>query len=195
MTRPALDVAAVGGATRARFGGAGTPAPATRGALLLALRIAVVVALASTTLGACSCDTFRFYQVTRSIQEECDIRPNGEFCDEPEGFSPPVDEVWTVERVGDEIRVYVDEEVWVADPRDPAQDANFITAEKLEIAAREPGPCVTTTTRNFAILADNSALTGTIDERSRIEGPDDCGETPTGLRTSSRLDGVIDGAP
>ena len=146
-------------------------------------------------IGACRCDSFRFYDVTRTVQEECDIRPNGEFCDEPEGFSPPVDEVWTVERVGDEIRVYVDEEVWVANPLDPAQDANFITAEKLEIAAREPGPCVTTTSRSFQIVANFDTLTGSLAETSRVEGPEECGETPTGVRRLVELEGIAAGAP
>jgi hypothetical protein len=147
------------------------------------------------SLGACRCDTFRFYEVTRTVQEECDIRPNGEFCDEPEGFSPPVVEVWAVERVGEETRVYIDEEVWLANPPDQDDDPDFFVADKLEIAAREPGPCVTTTSRSFQITANDAELIGFMSESSRVEGPEECGETPTGVRRVVDLAGTIEGAP
>lgn len=151
--------------------------------------------LALTAVAGCRCDTFRFYDVVRERVEECDILPQGELCDEPEGFAPPVQEVWTVERVGEEIRVYVNEEVWVAKPQDPDADPDFITADKLEVATRDPGPCVSTTTRSFEIMATFDSLTGEIAERTRIDGPEECGQTPTGLRTRARLDGVLAGAP
>lgn len=145
--------------------------------------------------GACRFDTFRFYDVTRARTEECDILPQGELCDEPEGFAPPVDEVWAVEHVGEQVRVYVDEEVWVANPATAEGDPDFIAATKLEVSAREPGPCTTTRSRSFEILASFEGLTGEIAERSRLDGPEECGETPTGLRTTSRLDGALAGAP
>lgn len=145
--------------------------------------------------GACRCDSFRFYEVTRARVEECDILPQGELCDEPEGFAPPVVETWSVERVAEQIRVYVDEEVWVANAQDPEDDPDFITASKLEVDTREPGPCVSTTTRSFEIIADFQGLAGEIAERTRLDGPEECGETPTGLRTRARVDGVLVGAP
>lgn len=152
-------------------------------------------ALVLAAFAGCRCDTFRFYDVTRQRVEECDILPQGELCDEPEGFAPPVAEVWAVERADDEIRVYVDQEVWVANPQDPEADADFITADKLEVDTREPGPCTSTTTRSFEILATFDTLTGEIAERTRIDGAEECGETPTGLRTRSRVDGILSGAP
>src|SRR5688572_4494383 len=133
------------------------------------MRLALLLLV--TTAGACRCDSFRFYEVTRTTVEECDIRPNGEFCDEPEGFSPPVVEVWAVERVGEETRVFVDEEVWLANPPDQDDDPDFIVADKLEIAAREPGPCVTTTSRNFQVIANDASIEGSLAESSRVEGP------------------------
>ncbi|MCC7071619.1 MAG: hypothetical protein IT383_09865 [Deltaproteobacteria bacterium] len=155
--------------------------------------------LGVTTLGACRCDSFRFYDVVRDRVEECDILPQGELCDEPEGFAPPVTEVWAVEHAGDEIRVYVDEEVWIAEPQNPEDNPSFVTANKVEVSAREPGPCTTTRTRSFEILATpdpyTGTLTGEIAERSILIGPEACGETPTGLRTRARLDGVPTGAP
>ena len=156
---------------------------------------ALALGLLLTAFAGCRCDSFRFYDVTRTRVEECDILPQGELCDEPEGFAPPVTEVWAVERVGDEVRVYVDEEVWVANPPDPADDPDFVTADKLEVSTVDPGPCVTTSTRSFEILAAFDALTGEVAERDRLDGPDECGETPTGLRTRSRVDGVLSGAP
>ncbi len=159
------------------------------------------IALALGALGSCRCDTFRFYDVVRERTEECDIMPQGELCDEPEGFAPPVTEVWAVEHVGAEIRVYVDEEVWVANVQNPDDSPDFVTADKLEVSSREPGPCTTTRTRGFAILATYDPLTGAgeltgeIAERAVIEGPEQCGDTPTGLRTRARLDGIPAGAP
>ncbi|MBI1946132.1 MAG: hypothetical protein HYS27_10570 [Deltaproteobacteria bacterium] len=145
--------------------------------------------------GACRCDSFYFYDVVRARTEECDILPQGELCDEPDGFAPPVTEVWGIEHTGDQVRVYVDEEVWIANPANPEDDPDFVTANKLEVSAREPGPCTTTRTRSFELLASFEGLTGEIAERSRLDGPEECGETPTGLRTLSRLDGVLAGAP
>ena len=152
-------------------------------------------ALVLAAFGACRCDSFRFYDVVRERVEECDIMPQGELCDEPEGFAPPVTEVWAVEHDGAEIRVYVDEEVWIANPQNPEDNPGFVTANKVEVSAREPGPCTTTRSRSFEILASFEGLTGEIAERSRIDGPEECGETPTGLRTRARLDGIPAGAP
>ena len=156
-----------------------------------------ILLMASTlaAFGACRCDSFRFYDVTRQRVEECDILPQGELCDEPEGFAPPVTEVWGVEQVGEEVRVYVDEEVWVANPRDADDDPDFVTADKLEVSTREPGPCTTTRTRSFEVLAAFDGVTGELAERTRLDGPEECGQTPTGLRTRSRVDGVPAGAP
>ncbi len=166
-------------------------------------RRARLLLMASTlaVCGACRYDSFRFYQVTRERVEECDILPQGELCDEPEGFAPPVAEVWGVEHVGEEVRVYVDEEVWVANPRSPDDDPDFVSADKLEVSTREPGPCTTTRTRSVELLASFDGftllgtLTGTLAERAVIDGPDECGETPNGLRTLSRLDGTLAGTP
>ena len=77
----------------------------------------------------------------------------------------------------------------------PGDAPAFVPADKLEVSAREPGPCTTTRTRSFEILASFDGLTGSVAERSRLDGPEECGETPTGLRTNSRLDGIPAGAP
>lgn len=174
------------------------------------------LALALAALGVlhgvngCSCDSFRFYEVVRTPTDECDILPQGEFCVEPEQLSAPTFEIWAVERRGEEVRVVVDEEVWIADAEDP-ENPDLITSSKLEIATVEPGPCTTTTTRTFALVADpndkieidpatgtdvfHSELAGTLSEQTRLTGPEECGETPLGLRSVADLVGGIAGAP
>ena len=147
------------------------------GALLLLLLL----------LAGCRFDTFRFYDVERTPAEECDILPQGEFCKPATEFSPPVTEGWSVEQVGGETRVYVDEEVWVANPPQDGADQNQIDADKLEVKTQDPGPCTTTTTRSISVLAAADKLTGKITEKTRLTGPADCGDTPRGLRTSDTL--------
>lgn len=146
-------------------------------------------------LSGCQYDSFRFYEVTRAAIDECDILPQGEFCDEEgEGLSAPVFEIWAVEQRGDETRVIVDEEVWMAVATNP--DApDQVSASKLEVSTVEPGPCTTTTTRSFVIAADAEQLTGEFEASTRLTGPDDCGETPRGQRSTATLAGPVAGAP
>jgi hypothetical protein len=157
-----------------------------------ALPCALVVVAAA---GGCRFDSVRFYDVLRTPTQECDILPQGEFCVETEQLSPPTNEVWTVERRGDEVRVFVDDEVWVAN--EPAEDdePDQVKADKLEIATRDPGPCTTTTTGSFDIVANAETLSGTAKASTRLEGAEDCGDTPRGERSVARLDGTVTGAP
>lgn len=175
--------------------------------------VVVLGALAAITVGeGCSCDTFRFYEVIRTPVDECDILPQGEFCVEPEQLSAPTFEIWAVEHRGDEVRIVVDEEVWIADALTPEQESatpNRVTSSKKEIATVDPGPCTTTTTRTFDLVADPNdggldpltgldavrELTGTLNEQTRLTGPEDCGDTPRGLRSVAELAGDLAGAP
>jgi len=155
----------------------------------------LVLALGLSAFGAgCASNDFRFYDVTRTPTEECDILPQGEFCD-PEGLSPPTIETWSVERVDGVVRVYVDEEVWVASENGEKDDPNTVRANKLEVDTRDPGPCTNTITRDFKVLATDADITGEIHEKQRLVGGQDCGDTPRGLRTTARIDGVIAEAP
>ncbi len=150
--------------------------------------------LVLVVLGAVGCggDFYRFYDVVRTPTEQCDIRPNGEFCD-PTQVPPPISETWTVERVGSETRVYIDEEVWVADAPGPKDDANLVKASKVQVDAQ--GDCTTTTTRDFSVKASDADISGDIHEKVRVTGGSDCGDTPTGTRTSASVAGKIAGAP
>jgi hypothetical protein len=150
----------------------------------------VVVALSA----ACSGDFYRFYDVVRSPTEQCEIRPNGEFCD-PTQIPPPTSETWTVERTGTQTRVYIDEEVWVAEPPLKTDDAKIVRASSIEVDTQDPGPCTTTTTRDFEITVDDQTMKGAIHEKVRLTGGADCGDTPTGTRTSANVNGKIAGAP
>lgn len=155
-----------------------------------------IVLGAALVFGAsCRFDELRFYEVTRTPTEECDILPQGEFCVTPDELSPPTFEVWSVETRGDETRVFADEEVWVADALDEGEDPNFVSSSKREISAREPGPCTTESARAIELLATDADLTGQSFARSRLDGPEECGETPRGQRTVARLDGILTGAP
>lgn len=173
------------------------------------MRVALLAMVA--VLPGCRFDTFRFYEVTRTATSECDILPQGDFCVEPEQLSAPVFEVWAVERRGDEVRVLVDEEVWLADPpaADDSETPDRITSAKLEVASAEPGPCTTTTTRSIDLTADTvdsgvdpftgldaqSELVGQLNEQTRLTGPPACGDTPRGLRSVASLLGTLVGAP
>ena len=171
------------------------------------MRCALLLALAGV-LDGCSCDSFHFYEVLRTPTDECDILPQGDFCVEPEQLSAPTFEIWAIERRGEEVRIVVDEQVWIAEPPD-AEVPDRITAAKLEIATVDPGPCTTTTTRTFELVAGTSdsgldpitgidevkELTGTLREQTRLTGPQECGDTPRGLRTVAELLGNLAGAP
>lgn len=171
-----------------------THRPPTHHPLLV---LAAVLALGVTTGlgGACAFDGLRFYEVTRTPTDECDIRPQGEFCVTVEELSPPTFEIWSVERHGDEVRVFVDDEVWVAQPPGEGDEAELVVADKLEVVTAEPGPCTTETVRSLSVLATADDITGTLGDKVRLEGPEACGETPLGKRTQSRIDGVVAGAP
>lgn len=169
------------------------------------VRLVALGLFALASAGSCRCDSFRFYEVTRSFVDQCDILPQGEFCDEEgEQLPAPVFEIWAIEHRAQETRVVVDEEVWIADPQDPEQPT-FIRASKLEVATVEPGPCTTTRTRSFVIEettavdpasgATVEAILGNMAEKTRLTGPDDCGETPRGERTEAGIVGLVAGAP
>ena len=144
--------------------------------------------------GGCGGDFYRFYDVVRTPTEQCDIRPNGEFCD-PTQVPPPLSETWAVQRIGDETRVFIDEAVWLADKLGAKDDANLVKASKIEVDTQDHGPCTTTTTRDFEVTADDSTMKGTIHEKVRLTGGADCGDTPTGTRTTAGVTGNIAGAP
>ncbi|MDP2340676.1 MAG: hypothetical protein Q8O67_06950 [Deltaproteobacteria bacterium] len=152
----------------------------------------VVVALG---LGSCARDSVIFYETTRTRTVECDIRSTGEFCAEPEQFDAPVIDVWAVEVTKQIARLYVDEEVWVLDPLAEGEDPFAVerTASKASSIASGAGPCTTTTTRFVQFRADGANLDGQLQTQTILEGPEACGSTPVGERTTDNLSGVAGG--
>ncbi len=158
------------------------------------LRSAHVVAacVAASLTSACSSDSFRFYDVVRTVSDLCDIRPEGEFCD-PEQVPAPETIGWAVERQGKRVRIIVEEETWdaVANVDEP----NKLTANKTEVITDDVGPCSTTRVRSIATTDDAATITGTMKELLRIEGVDQCGSTPRGERVSYAIEGPYLGSP
>ncbi len=158
-------------------------------------RVVVVASFLVLVGGGCARDSLTFYKTTRTRTAECAIRDNGEFCAEPEQFSAPVIDVWAVEITDKIARLFVDEEVWVLDPVAEGEDPFAVerSASKASSTATGSGPCTTTTTRAVAFFADGANLAGTLKTQTVLEGPESCGNTPVGERTTDELVGVLDG--
>ncbi len=146
--------------------------------------LASTFAVAALSMGA-ACERVDFYDVVKTPVEDCDILPQGEFCGDVGGPS--------VEKFGVEIRaestvLYFGEETWVA---------TGIEGERVVIkedrATREPGPCTTSSKRTLRFDTGNvdgvAVFTGTLEQSTRIEGPDACGDTPRGTRIFYNLAG------
>jgi hypothetical protein len=158
-------------------------------------RVVVVVVVGLLLASACSRNSITFYETTRTRSQECAIRSTGEFCAEPEQFDAPVIDVWTIEVNEDITRLYVDEEVWVLDALAEGEDP-FVaerTASKASSIASGAGPCTTTTTRDLQFRADGANLDGQLKTRTVLDGPEACGSTPVGERTTDNLQGFAGG--
>ena len=140
--------------------------------------------------GACmlfisGCGGLEFFDVVRTPVEECDILPQGEFCGDVGG--PSVEKIGVEERGGSTV-LYFDEETWTA-----AGTEGERVVIKEDRATREPGPCTTSSRRSLRFdigSVDNvPTFVGTLEESTRIEGPDACGDTPRGTRNTYQLNG------
>ena len=156
------------------------------------MKAVVVVVVA----GLCGCarDSMLFYETTRTRSAECAIRSNGEFCAEPEQFAAPVSEVWSVEVKDEVTRLFADEEVWVLDPLAEGEDPFVVrrTSSKASSVSSGAGPCTTTTTRDVSFTADGVDLVGELKTETRLEGPEACGSTPVGERTTDDIVGFAE---
>lgn len=153
----------------------------------------IVVLVAS--IAGCNAQNLRFYEIIRTRTEECSIRPNGEFCKEPEQFDPPVTEVWSIEARPDAVFLYVDDETWLLDEMPEGSDSRTPrTGTRTTVVTRTPGPCTSTTQRSVSIVFDDVALSGSYAESTRLDGALSCGETPVGQRFADDVAGAV-GAP
>jgi hypothetical protein len=159
-----------------------------RAASFLSIIVAAVVVV---SLGACAPAGQVFYDVLRTRAEECAIRSTGEFCVDAEQFAPPYLQNWAVD-LGDDVDiVIIDGEVWrlapLADGDDPWTTPR--TAQFEQVVTTGAALCTTTTTSSLEFVANGAVLTGTFRSRSRLVGPEGCGETPIGERVVDTLDG------
>lgn len=133
-------------------------------------------------LGLTGCEGVELYDVTRTSLEQCEIRPNGEFCGDT---APAVSQLFAVERRETHTFVHFEEETWVAEGTEGER-----AVEKLDLVTREPGPCTTTLRRTLRFSENGADFTGTLEIATRVEGPEACGETPRGERSVYSLAGA-----
>lgn len=131
---------------------------------------------------ASACGGIELYDVTRTQVEDCDIRPNGEFCSD---LGAPLQQVVAVELRETHTYLYIDEETWIAEG---IEGERAVT--KIDQATRDPGPCTTTLARTLEFSENGESFSGRLEIATRIEGPDACGETPRGTRRTFSLVGV-----
>jgi len=152
---------------------------------------AVAVAAALVAPIGCGSDDIVFYEVVRAREEECSIRSTGEFCVEPEQFTPPDVSVWTVEFTPAGSRLFVDEEVWVLEPVEEGTDPRTSQHKSKRTSSRTSGngPCTSTREESLSFRADGDVFRGTLDIQTVLTGPEACGSTPVGDRVSDSLKG------
>lgn len=150
------------------------------------LRRALLATVALAAVGPLgSCVTLLRYEVVRTPVEDCEIRPNGEFCEEVDQLPSPTIEIWAVEILDAEEQtvLYIGDETWVA----PGTSGER-TAIKERRQSRNN--CTTTTKQSLVFNEDGSTLVGTYEESFRVEGPESCGDAPFGDRQRAELAGV-----
>jgi hypothetical protein len=125
------------------------------------------------------------YRVARVMTSDCEIRSNGEFCDDI-GAQDPVFETFAVELSPDVTIVYFGEQAWIAQGTDDQR-----TSVKEDRVTSEPGPCTTINRRVLSFDVDAQEFIGTLETESRIEGNEACGETPRGRKQSFGLSGAV----
>ncbi|MCP4499487.1 MAG: hypothetical protein GY822_05920 [Deltaproteobacteria bacterium] len=143
----------------------------------------LVLALSGVTLLS-GCETMSFYDVIATPVEDCVVTPAGEFCGEVGG---PVAQKYTVEFQDENTVLYFDEEVWLA----PGTEGERVVVKEERITK----DCTSIRRRTllFNIGYDdnnNEIFVGTLEEMTRVDGPDVCGDTPFGTRLVHRLDGA-----
>jgi len=131
------------------------------------------------------CSPLVRYEVFRTPVEDCEIRPNGEFCDEVDQLPSPTIEIWVVELLPDaeQTILYINDETWIADG---------IEGDRTTIKERRQSrnQCTTTTRRTLEFDEDGQALIGVYTESLRVEGPEACGDAPFGDRQRADLTGA-----
>ena len=128
------------------------------------------------------CPGLTYYSVERTPVEDCIIRPSGEFCDDPETLPPATLQSYAVEITEKHTLIYVGEETWVA-------DGNSGEREVVKAEQTQRNGCTSSKTRTLVFDEDGDAFTGSFEIKTRVTGPESCGQTPFGDRRTFRLAG------
>lgn len=148
----------------------------------LKLKSIVFSSLALMALSACG-SSLELYSVNRTLTESCEIRPDGEVCDDV-GAAPVSVETIAIENDGAVTTIYFGDQTWVS-----LEEGDERVVVKEERITREPGPCTQISTRTLRFTIDGNALSGSLETAARVEGNELCGETPRGSRQRFRLSG------
>ena len=143
----------------------------------------VLALVAWCSAGTVACARVSFYDVVATPAEDCVVTPAGEFCGEVGG---PELKRFTVEYDEENTYLYVDEEMWLAagiDGERVVVKEERVTQECTTLARR---------TLRFNIGDDdnnNEVFVGTLEEITKIDGPEICGDVPRGTRLLYTLEG------
>jgi hypothetical protein len=132
------------------------------------------------------------FRVLQTPIEDCSLRPNGEFCKEPEQFRAPKTTSLTVD-IGPALgRVFLEESIYLLDAA--AEGVDPLTAERTGsrrfVETREPGPCTSSIEETIRFTVTGEAFSGELRSRNVLNGPQACGATPIGERTTITLSGT-----
>jgi len=120
------------------------------------------------------------YEVTVSVTDDCVIRSNGRFCDEPESLPSDVVTTVAVELVEpDNDRdiphtfLYYENELFIA----PGVEGERRVLKETRTFS---GGCTVTVTEELRFNEDGTTFSGTLMRQTRTTGPESCGDTPFG---------------
>ena len=142
-------------------------------------QVVVLGALAGLQTG---CGGVVLYTVVQTAVEACEIRSNGEFCEDDDRLPTPRSANWGVEYTENQTILYIGDTTWIAQGTTDEREA--FKEERLT-----RGDCTASTTRHLIFTEDFETFVGTLDEKIRTTGPESCGETPFGERVSWQLQG------
>ena len=151
-----------------------------------------LLAIVATLLAAGCPQPVVRYDVTMTVVDDCVIRSNGRFCDEPERLPAPWNTSVGVERIEPEAdedpsytMVYFDNDVWTADG---VEEDRRVLKETRTIR----NGCTVTVTEELRFTEDGANFNGRLTIQNRTTGPDSCGDTPFGTFREISIVSLVD---